>query len=177
MISDNPWSADNQQERLIEFGWVIGFVDGEGCFSLGVIRNSYRTGYQVFHEFVVTQGARSKHVLDQLREFFDAGQVIPNHRTDNHREMMYRYVVRRRVDLIERVIPFFERYPLRTAKRLDFERFAAVVRSMNEGRHRTREGLIDILGVVEQMNRQKPRANLVKILRDLTPDSDDSRRR
>jgi len=79
--------------------------------------------------------------------------------------------------LIERVIPFFERYPLRTAKRLDFERFAAVVRSMSEGRHRSREGLIEILGVVEQMNRQKPRANLVKILRDLTPDPDDSRRR
>ena len=52
-MSDNPWSADNQQERLIRIGWVIGFVDGEGCFSIGLIRqqdrqgrSGYRTGYQ-----------------------------------------------------------------------------------------------------------------------------------
>jgi hypothetical protein len=36
MGSDNPVGADNQQERLIEQrGWVIGFVDREGCFSTG----------------------------------------------------------------------------------------------------------------------------------------------
>ena len=34
--SDNPSSAENQQERLITIGWVLGFVDGEGCFSIGL---------------------------------------------------------------------------------------------------------------------------------------------
>ncbi len=34
--------ADNQQERLIKLGWVIGFVDGEGCFSIGFIRQPNR---------------------------------------------------------------------------------------------------------------------------------------
>jgi hypothetical protein len=51
--------AENQQERLIEFtGWVIGFVDGEGCFSIGLVRQPnrkgrrvYKTGYQVSHDF------------------------------------------------------------------------------------------------------------------------------
>src|SRR5256885_3822268 len=64
MGSDNPGGAENQQERLRQQGWVIGFVDGEGCFSIGFVRqsggqgrNGYRTGYQVAHEFVVTQGA------------------------------------------------------------------------------------------------------------------------
>jgi hypothetical protein len=67
MGSDNPVGADNQQERLIEFrGWVIGFVDGEGCFSVGFVRQAggenrrgYRTGWQVAHEFAVAQGASS----------------------------------------------------------------------------------------------------------------------
>jgi len=40
MGSDNPDGAENQQERLIQLGWVIGFVDGEGCFSIGFIRQS-----------------------------------------------------------------------------------------------------------------------------------------
>ena len=71
--SDNPRSADNQQERLIQLGWVLGFVDGEGCFSIGFVRQhkgmnrvGYRTGYQVFHEFVVTQGHRSIDALHEL---------------------------------------------------------------------------------------------------------------
>ena len=66
MGSDNLDGAENQQERLISTGWVIGFVDGEGCFSIGFNRqsdredrNGYRTGYQVSHRFAVTQGASS----------------------------------------------------------------------------------------------------------------------
>ncbi|TLY19397.1 MAG: hypothetical protein E6K66_11010, partial [Nitrospirae bacterium] len=35
--SDNPSGADNQQERL-SADWVVGFVDGEGCFFVGINR-------------------------------------------------------------------------------------------------------------------------------------------
>jgi hypothetical protein len=75
--SDNPDGADNQQERLIELGWVLGFVDGEGCFSIGFVRQSgdgsrrgYKLGYQVAHRFVVSQGMRSLGCLEALRDFF-----------------------------------------------------------------------------------------------------------
>src|SRR5438876_6909830 len=101
VYSDKVTGAENQQERLIEFrGWVIGFVDGEGCFSIGltrqphrVNRRGYKTGYQVSHEFVVTQGARSVQCLHDLREFFGVGQVYVNRRSDNHREHVHRYSV------------------------------------------------------------------------------------
>jgi hypothetical protein len=48
---------------------------------------------------------------------------------------------------------------------------------MNEGKHRSHQGLADILERAQTMNRQKSRTELVKILRDFTPDADDSRRR
>jgi hypothetical protein len=81
---DNVSGAENQQERLIEFrGWVIGFVDGEGCFSIGFVRQpsragrkGYVTGYQVSHAFVVTQGARSRVCLEELQEFFGVGRYL-----------------------------------------------------------------------------------------------------
>jgi hypothetical protein len=38
MGSNNPGGAENQQERLISLDWVVGFVDGEGCFSIGFVR-------------------------------------------------------------------------------------------------------------------------------------------
>jgi hypothetical protein len=51
-------------------------------------------------------------VSNILREFFGVGDVIPNRRYDNHREHMYRYVVRCRNDLLEAVIPFFRKHQM-----------------------------------------------------------------
>ena len=174
---DNPTSAGNQQERLIQLGWVIGFVDGEGCFSLGFIRQpdrkgrkGYRTGYQVAHEFAVTQGARSLACLHELREFYSVGQVLANKRYDNHKEHLHRYVVRRRSDLLEMVILFFRRNPMRSSKQQDFEKFAQCVEWIEVGRHLTRDGVATIAEVAQTMNRQKPRGELISFLRDRTPD-------
>jgi LAGLIDADG endonuclease len=36
------------------------------------------------------------------------GQVLINQRFDNHSEHLYRYVVGKRTDLLETVIPFFQ---------------------------------------------------------------------
>ena len=111
MRSDNLDGADNQQERLITTGWVVGFVDGEGCFSIGFIRQpdrrdrkGYIAGYQVFHRFVVTQGARSADCLRELREFFGAGRIYVNRRHDNHKEDLHQFIVGRRDELIERIV-------------------------------------------------------------------------
>ncbi len=174
-------SGANQQERLIKLGWVTGFVDGEGCFSIGLIRNprigrqGCKIGFQVFHEFVVTQGAKSVECLNELSEFFGVGQVLINQRKDNHREHLYKYVVRKRSELQEVIIPFFEQYALHSAKQYDFQKFAQCVTMIDEGHHLTASGLTGIVQIVETMNRQKPRPELLRILRDYTPDASDMR--
>ena len=179
-ISENPTSAGNQQERLIKRGWVIGFVDGEGCFSIGFIRQpdrinrkGYRTGYQVAHEFAVTQGAKSISCLHELHEFFGVGQVIVNNRYDNHKEHLYRYVVRKRKDLLKVVIPFFRQNPMHSSKQKDFEKFAQCVELIESGRHLTPLGLLEIVEIAQTMNRQKPRTELIRILRDHMPNFQD----
>jgi hypothetical protein len=174
-VSNNPSGADNQQERLIRLGWVVGFVDGEGCFSIGFIhqprrkqRSGYKVGIQVFHEFAVTQGERSLEALSQLHQFFGVGRIIINRRQDNHKEHLYRYVVRRRNELLEVIIPFFRQHPLQTAKREDFEKFAQCVEWMAAGYHLTHEGLIAIAQLAATMNRRKDRTERIGILRDHT---------
>jgi len=179
--SDNPNGADNQQERLIQLGWVIGFVDGEGCFSISFVRQQhrverrgYKLGYQVMARFVVAQGARSVSCLEELAEFFGVGTVYGNRRHDNHRELMHQYVVSDRWDLLETIVPFFEMYPLRSAKRDDFEKFATVLRMMENDLHLTPKGLLEIVEITQTMNRRKPRPELVRILRGHTPNIQDT---
>jgi hypothetical protein len=106
-------------------GWISGFIDGEGCFSVAVNRcRVMQLGWQVRPEFVVTQGARSIGALEILEKYFDCGRVYRNARHDNHREDVYRWCVRRRSDLEARIVPFVRELPLRTAKAQDFEMFA-----------------------------------------------------
>jgi len=72
------------------------------------------------------------------------------------------------------VIPFFERHPLRSGKRADFEKFAQIVWMVDNGCHLTPDGLIEIAEIVQTMNRQKPRHDLIRILRGHTPEVRDT---
>ncbi len=94
-----------------------------------------------------------------------------NRRHDNHRENMAQFVVDRREDLTGTVIPFFRQNPLRTAKQGDFEKFAACVKLVSNGRHLTPAGLIEIAEIAQTMNRRKSRQELIRILRDYTPET------
>jgi LAGLIDADG endonuclease len=145
---DNVTGADNQQERLD--GYISGYVDGEGSFSVVVNRNaSCKSGFQLVPEFHVSQNGDRAQVLELIRERLGGcGYIKPNGKQD--RALVY--VVRKRADLLERVIPFFERSPLLSAKRRDFEKFASIVRSMAIGHHRTDAGFRELLSVALSMN-------------------------
>ena len=78
-------------------------------------------------------------------------------------------MVRRRTELIDTIIPFFRSYPMRTSKQRNFEKFARCVELMEAGHHLSVDGLAEIAEIAETMNRQKPRTELIRILRGHTP--------
>jgi hypothetical protein len=157
MLGDNPSSAENQQERPGLEEWIVGFVDGEGCFSCPIQRNHIMTlGWQLQPVFSVVQGERSIRALEIIQTFLGCGRIYRNRRHDNHREDLMSYQVYRRADLLEVIIPFFEAHPLITAKRDDFDKFAAIVRMMDKRLHLTVEGLVRIGRITETMNHRKP---------------------
>jgi len=156
MERDNPSGADNQQERPGVEQWAVGFVDGEGCFSSSVVRNrGCRSGWQVQHEFSVTQAAPSRPALEYLLEVFGCGYIIGQHRPRDHRQELLRFSVKRRIDLMSSVVPYFEANPLRTAKRADFDQFTHVLQMMQRGEHLSEDGLRAIASITETMNRRQ----------------------
>jgi len=174
--------ADNQQERLIKIGWITGYVDGEGCFSINFVKQSdreektrirkgYKTGYQIAYDFTVVQGERSLKSLKKLKNFFEVGDIYINRRHDNHRENLYRYCVRRKEDLLNVIIPFFKKYKLQTSKQYDFQVFVKCMEMISEKKHLTIKGAIKIALLTEKMNHKKSKAKIIKILRNQTSDS------
>ena len=84
MGSDNPTGADNQQETVkprleLDPRWVVGFVDGEGCFSVSVHRNPQNAratgGWQLHPVFHVYQHERHRAVLEAFAAVFGCGRV------------------------------------------------------------------------------------------------------
>jgi len=150
--------ADNQQERLEQSAWISGFTDGEGCFTVSVIKNlTTRFGKQIFPEFVITQGAKSLDALNAIKDFFGCGSIVLNKRYDNHNEDLYRYCVRSISELQEKIIPFFERFKLRTHKQNDFIIFKEIIRMMSAKKHLKEKGWEKILKLAGKMNRKKSR--------------------
>ncbi len=136
----------------LDAGWVTGFVDGEGCFHVGISRHpEMKSGWQVLPEFTVVQHRRDAQVLHALKAFFGCGVVRVNHGD----RLAYR--VRNLDHLLQRIIPFFMKHGLRTKKHLDFMRFRDVVLIMEKGEHLNPEGFQSIREIASRMNRGQPR--------------------
>jgi hypothetical protein len=148
--SDNPTGADNQQGRLEAY--LSGFVDGEGCFSVGVQRRpDLPFGYQLVPEFRVSQNAERATVLQELQRHLGCGRIAENDRK-RASDKTFVLVVRRRQDLRDHVIPFFQRNPLLSDKRTTFNAFAEIVSAMSAGEHLTRAGFERLVRLAFTMN-------------------------
>ena len=130
--------------------WIVGFVDGEGCFHIGINQNqTMKLGVQVLPEFTVVQHEMDEQVLYALKSYFGCGVVRKNH----GRRLSYR--VRGHQNLLEKIIPFFEKHQLKTRKGVNFLKFRKVVRMMENQEHLSPEGLEKIKQIQQTMNSTK----------------------
>ena len=128
--------------------WIVGFVDGEGCFFVGINKHpDMACGYQVLPEFTVVQHEKDIQILHALKKFFGCGVVRSNHGD----RMAYR--VRDISHLSKIIIPFFERHSLKTKKNLDFIKFRKIVMLMDHKEHLTAQGVEKIKEIASIMNR------------------------
>ena len=128
--------------------WITGFVDGEGCFHVGLNdRPDVTAGVQVLPEFTVMQHKRDVQILHALKAHFGCGVV----RTNHDDRMAYR--VRKLEHLLQNIVPFFMKHPLKTKKRIDFEKFRDVLLIMEAGDHLSEAGVVRIRQIASQMNR------------------------
>ena len=142
----------------IDAQWVVGFVDGEGCFHISLNKNSGMSlGIQVLPEFTVVQHERDIVLLYALKEFFGCGSVDPNH---GNRKA---FRIRGFENVLRYVIPFFEKHKLKSKKRIDFEKFRDAILLMAKKEHLTCEGLNKISKIANQMNRKAMQNELQKV--------------
>jgi len=127
--------------------WITGFVDGEGCFHISILRNKeMRYGIQILPEFTITQHINDIQLLMKIKKYFDCGVVRCNKKQGSN---IYCYRVRSLEHANSIIVPFFEKNILQTRKLIDFQRYRYIVMYMYEGRHLTESGLEEILKYID----------------------------
>jgi hypothetical protein len=128
--------------------WVVGFIDGEACFHVSVIKNvTMALGYSVSLEFSITQHIRDLLLMEKFVQFFGCGYVIKDAPT----KVQFR--IRDRADLANHLFPFLDNHPLQTIKSLDYSDFKRVHALLESKAHLTQQGLNDIRTIVSGINR------------------------
>ena len=144
--------------------YVSGLTEGEGCFCVSFAKRSkLRLGLEVRPSFSLSLNERDADLLDGLQAFFECGWI-----RESRSDRTWKYEVRSIADLIERILPHFERFPLRGNKARSLQGFAVVCRMIEQGDHLQLDGLREIVEIATEINLGKRRYSKEELLRALT---------
>lgn len=128
--------------------WLVGFVDGEGCFYVGVKKTSSKLGHQVILVFSLSQHSRDEILFKRILNYLGYGVIEKvKTRPDSVAFVVYKYS-----DICEKLIPFFQEYPLQSVKSLNFRDFCEIASLMANKVHLTKQGIEKISRIKFQMN-------------------------
>jgi hypothetical protein len=153
-----------------KIGWYLaGFADGEGSFNVALRkREDYCLGWKVSLCFNVSQ--KERHILAFFKRYLGCGKL--RERKDG---IVY-YEVNNFNAIVNNIIPFFKRFSFMSSKKQrDFSKFKKIARIIEEGKHLTKDGLIEILNLRKDMNDGGKRDNkYYKVIRTLPKESSET---
>lgn len=62
-------------ERIDHFYWLVGFVDGEGCFYVNKKKMNTLLGFQISLSFSISQHSRDEILLEKIIDFLGCGKI------------------------------------------------------------------------------------------------------
>ena len=143
--------------------FVTGLTEGEGCFCISLaIRAKLRTGLEVRPSFSLSLNEKDLGLLEDLQAFFGCGWI-----RESKGDRTFKYEARSIGDLTNRILPHFERFPLRGDKARSCAGFSRVCQMIEQGDHLQCEALREIVDIAYQMNLGKRRHSKATLLRVL----------
>lgn len=112
--------------------WLTGFVDGEGCFYVYVAKNNnkYKQGWKVHQRLTISLHNKDKALLEQIKIFLGVGKIF------QQGLQAYRYEVSSVKDL-KVIINHFDKFPLKTGKKSDYELWKKIFNIIKNKEHLT----------------------------------------
>ena len=142
-------NLDNAVSKLPQEPWFIsGFSDAEGCFLIRVRKSlKNKQGWQIEANFTINLHVRDLYLLKLIQAYFGVGRI------GKERNGCCDFTVGSLDQIITKVIPHFDKYPLKTNKYSDYLLFKEVVMMMQRGEHLTSEGIQKIVNIRASLNK------------------------
>lgn len=137
------------KRKLLNY-YLAGFADGESSFSVAIIKHpAQKFGWMINPCFQVYQHKSHREILELFKFVFQTGSIY--RKSGIHPVLNFSIDSRR--NLIEKVIPFFDKYPLITKKET-YITFRKIVISMEKKEHLSEDGFREIVNLAYSMNQQ-----------------------
>lgn len=120
---------------MLDPNYIVGFTDGEGCFSI-TVNNKNRNIPEIRLIFEIEVREDDEEILRQIQKVFDCGNIykLEYKRYEKWRPHV-KYKVSNIKDISDKIIPFFQIHPLQAKKKLQFEKFCKVAEMIQKKEH------------------------------------------
>lgn len=122
-------SIDNKIDDKVSPEWLAGFTTGEACFSLTVQKSATKSGVSVSPRLSIGQDVRDIKLMGSLVEYLGCGYVV------EYKRGICEYIVTRSSDIVEKIVPFYDKYLIRGSKSLDYLDFKEAVEIIKNKGH------------------------------------------
>lgn len=131
--------------------FITGFSDAESCFNV-TVSPRISGSYQVSLRFKIQLHHQDLDLLEKIKTSFNSiGSLnVKNYKTYINPKATFS--VRKFDDIMNVIIPHFDKYPLLTQKQADFLLFKEIALLMKNKEHLTPEGIAKIVAIKASMN-------------------------
>lgn len=136
-----------EKHNLIMDPWFLtGFVDAEGCFTLGISRNkSCKTGWSIQLFFQIALHRKDTELLERVQNYFGVGKIHKH----GPQSIIFRISSIKNLQVL---FNHFDKYPLVTQKLADYNLFKLAYNIIINKEHLTQEGLLKLVAIKGSLN-------------------------
>ena len=116
------------KQPALNDAWISGFTDAEGCFY-ATYDNKYKRWR--YYYTIDQQGEDNNVVLKHLKQLWGIG-IVQHYKPDDH----WVFRVHNLDHNLTRIVPYFERYSLKTKKRTSFGKWVSILKAISNKDHK-----------------------------------------
>jgi hypothetical protein len=136
---------NNNKKFNITPDWLSGFTQSDGSFVINYSIIKFGMAIRPIPVFNLTQSKIDYDLFIEIQKYLGIGKIYINRQNVT-------FVVRSVDEIVNVLLPLFDKYPLRGSKLAGYNIFKIIVLMIKEKSHLTLEGLIQIINLSYFMN-------------------------
>jgi len=144
--SSKPVQHCKKHNLTMDPWFLTGFVDAEGCFTLGISKNKYgKTGWSIQLFFSLALHQKDTELLERVQNYFGVGKIYKH----GPQSIILRISSIKNLQVL---FNHFDKYPLVTQKLADYNLFKLAYNIIINKEHLTQGGLSKLVAIKGSLN-------------------------